>query len=183
MAVRTVRIYGDPVLREKAKPVVEFDDSLRTLVADMFDTMKHYDGCGLAANQVGVAQRVFVVLYADESGQPVRRVCVNPVLDRFDGKERDAEGCLSLPGLQDTVERPQRVRVRAQDEHGQAWEETFTGYLARVFLHENDHLDGVLFIDRLSVLKRQLHRRDLDAFTRGEVPPGYHPEKSHEGEL
>ena len=163
MALRPVRIYGDPVLREKAREVREFDDSLRQLVADLFETMAAYNGVGLAANQVGVAQRVFVV--------------VNPVLDQRAGKARAEEGCLSMPGILADVDRATRLRLRAFDAQGKPFERVVEGFLARAVQHETDHLDGVLFFDRLGPLKRQFLRRDLDALARGEVPADYHPER------
>ena len=177
MSVRPVRIYGDPVLREKAREVREFDDSLRQLVADLFETMAAYHGVGLAANQVGVAQRVFVVDVPHEDGSHERFAAVNPVLDRRSGKEKGEEGCLSMPGIAADVERATQLRLRAFDEHGQPFERTVEGFLARAVQHEADHLDGVLFTDRLSLLKKQFLRRDLDALARGEIPADYHPER------
>ncbi len=175
MALRPVRIYGDPVLREKSREVHEFDASLGSLVADLFDTMAAYNGIGLAANQVGVAQRVFVVDVPHEDGTRDRFAVVNPVLDQRSGKEKSEEGCLSIPGILADVDRAKRIRVRAFDEHGQLFERIVEGYLARAFQHETDHLDGVLFTDRLGPLKRQFLRRELDALARGEVPEDYHP--------
>lgn len=175
MALRNVRIYGDPVLREKAKEIKAFDDSLQTLVADLFETMAAYNGVGLAANQVGVAQRVFVVDVPREDGTHDRFAVVNPVLTERKGKQKDDEGCLSMPGISEEVERALVVRLRGFDEKGQPIDRIVDGFLARAVQHENDHLDGVLFTDRLSPLKKQFLRRDLDALARGEVPAGYHP--------
>ena len=175
MPLRPVRIYGDPVLREKAKEVRAFDESLHALVADLFDTMTAYNGVGLAANQVGVAQRVFVVDVPREDGTHDRFAVVNPVLDQRTGKEKSEEGCLSMPGILADVDRAKKLRLRAQDEHGKPFELVAEGYLARAIQHETDHLDGVLFTDRLGPLKKQFLRRDLDALARGEVPEGYHP--------
>ena len=175
MSVRPVRIYGDPVLRTKTREVRDFDDTLRALVADLYETMAAYSGVGLAANQVGVAQRVFVVDVPHEDGTHDRFAVVNPVLDQRRGKEKAEEGCLSKPGILEQVERATSVRARGFDEHGQPLEKLVTGYLARAIQHETDHLDGVLFTDRLSPLKRQFLKRDLDALARGELPAGYHP--------
>ena len=175
MALRPIRIYGDPVLREKAREVREFDASVQALVADLYETMSAYQGVGLAANQVGVAQRVFVVDVPLEDGTRDRFAVVNPVLDQRSGKERSEEGCLSMPGILADVDRAKRLRLRALDEHGQPFERIIEGYLARAIQHETDHLDGVLFTDRLGPLKRQFLRRELDALARGEVPAGYHP--------
>ncbi len=181
MSVRPVRIYGDPVLRTRAREVVEVDDSLRDLVRDLFDTMKAYQGVGLAANQVGVLQRVLVVDVPLGEGERVRAALVNPVLSAPAGSETGEEGCLSIPGIYEDVARAKRIRVRALDEHGREVELEAEGYLARALQHEVDHLDGRLFIDRLSLLKRQFLRRSLDALARGEVPEGYHPNTHGEG--
>ena len=175
MSVRPIRIFGDPVLRERARDVRDFDDTLRALVADLYETMAAYTGVGLAANQVGVAQRVFVVDVPHEDGSRDRFAVVNPVLDQRRGKEKAEEGCLSMPGILEEVQRATSVRVRGFDEHGQPLERVVTGFLARAIQHETDHLDGVLFTDRLSLLKRQFLKRDLDALARGELPAGYHP--------
>lgn len=181
MGVRPVRIYGDPVLRRRADDVTAFDDSLRTLVADLYDTMAAYRGVGLAAPQVGVSQRVFVVDVPRGETERVRIAVVNPVLDQRAGKESEEEGCLSMPGIYEEVQRAHAVRLRAVDEHGRPFELLAEGYLARAIQHEADHLDGVLFTDRLSALRRQLLRRNLDALARGEVPEGYHPETGGPG--
>lgn len=175
MALRPVRIYGDPVLRARAGEVRDFDASLLALVADLYETMEAYNGVGLAANQVGVAQRVFVVDVPHEDGTRDRFAVVNPVLDQRSGKEKGEEGCLSIPGIVADVDRATRLRVRGLDEHGRPLERIVEGYLARAIQHETDHLDGVLFTDRLSPLKRQFLRRELDALARGELPEGYHP--------
>jgi peptide deformylase len=175
VSVRPVRIYGDPVLRTRTRDVRDFDDTLRALVADLYETMAAYNGVGLAANQVGVPQRVFVVDLPHEDGAHDRFAVVNPVLDQKRGKETGEEGCLSMPGILEQVQRAESVRLRGLDEHGKPIERVVTGYLARAIQHETDHLDGVLFTDRLSPLKRQFLRRDLDALARGELPAGYHP--------
>lgn len=182
MAVRSVRIYGDPVLRLKAADVTAFDESLLALVADLFETMRAYRGVGLAAPQVGVAQRVFVVDVPVADAPSLRLAFVNPVLERRSGRETSEEGCLSMPGIYEDVERAAELYVRAFDEKGQLFERRVEGYLARAIQHESDHLDGVLFTDRLSPLKRQFLRRQLDALARGEVPEGYHPSVKQEEE-
>jgi len=175
MPLRPIRIYGDPVLRQKARELREFDDSLRALVADLFETMRAYQGVGLAANQVGVAQRVFVVDLPLEGGAHDRFAVVNPVVSERKGKQKDEEGCLSMPGIHEDVERAASVRLRGFDEIGRPIDRVVQGFLARAVQHEADHLDGVLFTDRLSLLKKQFLRRDLDALARGELPTGYHP--------
>ena len=173
MAVRPVRMYGDPVLRQKALPVAEVDDTMRELVDDMRETMHAYHGVGLAANQVGVLQRVLVIDIPVDEETRVRCALINPVLDRKQGAETGEEGCLSIPGLYEQVRRAERVRVRALDEHGKPVEFTAEGYLARAVQHEVDHLDGVLFVDRLSLLKRQFLRSSLEAIARGELPASH----------
>lgn len=182
MPVRPVRIYGDPVLRQKSAPVTAFDDSLRELVTDMFETMAAYNGVGLAANQVGVAQRVFVVDVPHEDGSRDRFAVINPVLEKRQGHEKGEEGCLSMPGIVEDVVRAESLVLKAFDEHGTAFERAVEGYLARAVQHEADHIDGVLFTDRLSIVKRQLLRKKLDELIRGEVPEGYHPPKGARGE-
>ena len=175
MSLRPVRIYGDPVLRDKAVEVPGVDDTLRQLIADLRETMKAYGGVGLAANQVGVAQRVLVVDVPLEEGERAVHALINPVVKRRVGTISGEEGCLSLPGIWEDVTRSERVVVEALDEQGRKLELDVEGYLARAIQHELDHLDGVLFVDRLSPLKRQFLRRSLDELARGELPEDYHP--------
>ena len=175
MSIRPVRIYGDPVLRERAREVPGVDDTLRQLIADMRETMKAYGGVGLAANQVGVAQRVLVVDVPLEEGERAVHALINPVVKRRVGTISGEEGCLSVPGLWDEVTRSERLLVEALDEQGQRVTLDAEGYVARAIQHEIDHLEGVLFVDRLSPLKRQFLRRDLEALARGELPEDYHP--------
>jgi len=178
MAIRPVRIYGDPVLRQRAVEVSNFDEGLRTLAADLRDTMHAYNGVGLAATQVGVLQRVLVVDVPLDEEEGVARAIhtlVNPVLLERASSQSAEEGCLSIPGIYEDVTRALKIRVRFQDEAGKAQTLEAEGYLARAIQHEVDHLDGVLFVDRLSLLKRQFLRRALDALARGELPEGYAP--------
>jgi len=175
VSLRPVRIYGDPVLRQRAHEVDAFDDTLRQLVADMQETMHAHRGVGLAANQVGVLQRVLVADVPVDEPSHVELVLVNPVLSERSGSENGEEGCLSIPGLYDEVRRPTRLRVRARDALGQPLDFVAEGYVARVIEHEVDHLEGRLFVDRLSMLKRQFLRRQLDALARGELPEGHPP--------
>ncbi|MDX1393966.1 MAG: peptide deformylase [Gemmatimonadota bacterium] len=163
--VREIRLYGDPVLREKATPVGAFDDDLERLIEDLVETMYDADGIGLAAPQVGVPLRVFVYDIRDpeiEAG-----VLVNPEIVESAGSGRDEEGCLSLPGLTEIVERSESIVVRGLDRDGHEIEIEAEGLLSRCIQHERDHLDGVLFIDRVSPLKRKLllrkwQKRDAD---------------------
>lgn len=155
MTVRTIRIMGDPVLRRPAESVAELDDEVRALVEDMFDTMYTADGVGLAAPQVGVGQRVIVVDVREPEHPPF--ALVNPhIVEAAAEMARDEEGCLSIPGLRDFVERPARVVVEGLEADGGFRRVEADGLLARVLQHEIDHLDGALFLDRLSPLKRQL---------------------------
>jgi peptide deformylase len=155
MAKRELRFMGDPVLREKAVPVAGVTEDIRTLIADMFDTMYAEEGVGLAAPQVGVGERVIVVDPRDENVQPF--ALINPEIVHFaDEVERDEEGCLSIPGLKEIVERSAAVRVEALDADGNAVSIEAEGLLARILQHEVDHLDGILFLDRVSALKRKM---------------------------
>jgi peptide deformylase len=181
VSIRRIVIYGDPVLRRKSDDITSFDDSLRALVADMYETNKSYNGVGLAANQVGVAQRVFIVDVPVAENTRERFAVINPVLDQREGKESGEEGCLSMPGLYEEVMRATKLRLRGFDEFGKPLEKIVEGYLARAVQHETDHLDGVLFTDRLGPLKKQFLRRQLDELARGEIPEGYHPEDHARG--
>jgi peptide deformylase len=173
VAVLPVRIYGDPVLRAKTQPVPAVDDPLRRLIADMHETMQHYRGVGLAANQVGDLRRVLVIDAPLEGQRRVQMALVNPTLHEPSGSESAEEGCLSIPGVWEDVKRATRVRVKALDEHGRPLDFLADDYVARIIQHEVDHLDGVLFVDRLSPLKRQLLRKTLQSLARGEMPEGY----------
>jgi peptide deformylase len=143
-ARKDIRVIGDPVLREHAHDVTEFDRGLRKLAKRMIRTMHDAPGVGLAAPQVGVLQRLLVYDVDDDP-----RVLVNPVLDEFsDEIEESDEGCLSVPGVTMPVERPASLRVRGLDEYGEPVDFRAEGFEARVIQHENDHLDGVLIVDR-----------------------------------
>jgi peptide deformylase len=155
MSSREIRIMGDPVLRQKAEPVPAIDAATRQLIQDMFDTMYEADGVGLAAPQVGVSQRVIVVDAREQDVKPFG--LINPVIVQFgQDTERGEEGCLSIPGLKDIVERPASVVLEGLDGDGNKLRLEAEGLLARVLQHEVDHLDGVLFIDRVSPLKRKM---------------------------
>lgn len=155
MSVRKLRFMGDPVLREKAAPVTEVTDDVRRLIADMFDTMYAEEGVGLAAPQVGVTDRIIVVDPRDDEVEPF--ALINPEIVHFDDEVvRDEEGCLSIPGLKEIVERPAAVRVEATSIDGEPVAIDAEGLLARILQHEVDHLDGILFLDRVSALKRKL---------------------------
>ncbi len=152
--IREIRLFGDPVLREESEPVGEVDDQVRRLVDDLMETMYAADGIGLAAPQVGVPLQVFVYDVRDPEHEP--GALINPEIVEREGSVRDEEGCLSLPGLAEIVERAERVVVRGLDRQGHEVEIDATGLLSRCLQHEKDHLDGVLFIDRVSPLKRRM---------------------------
>ncbi|HEX6306782.1 MAG TPA: peptide deformylase [Longimicrobiales bacterium] len=155
MSIRELRYMGDPVLRVRAAPVDGVTEAIRTLIADMFDTMYAEEGVGLAAPQVGVGQRVIVIDPRDEDIEPF--ALLNPEIVEFSAdRERDEEGCLSIPGLKEIVERPRSVRVEALDREGRPVSIAADGLLARILQHEVDHLDGILFVDRVSAIKRKL---------------------------
>lgn len=152
---RAVVLLGDPVLRRKAAPVEAISEDIRVLIADMFDTMYAEDGVGLAAPQVGVGQRVIVVDPRDESIEPF--ALLNPeIAAASDETERGEEGCLSVPGLKEIVERAARVTVTGLARDGEPVTIDADGLLARILQHEVDHIDGILFLDRVSPLKRRM---------------------------
>ena len=167
MAIRPIFETPDPVLRQISRPVETFDAELKTLVADMFETMYAAPGIGLAAVQVGVPIRLLVIDLQEpeeEGGEPVRdpRVFINPkVLWHSDNEVPYTEGCLSVPEQYAEVMRPDRIRARWQDADGKAHEEEIEGLLAVCLQHEMDHLNGVLFIDHLSRLKRDMVLKKL----------------------
>ncbi len=142
MALRDILLEGDPTLNKKARPVSRFNDKLRVLVDDMLETMYDNDGVGLAAPQVGVLRRIFVMDVDEEEG-PL--VFINPEIFESDGDQEGPEGCLSLPGLFGIVKRPMKVKVRAFDPEGNPFEMELEGLAARCVCHETDHLDGLLF--------------------------------------
>lgn len=167
MALLPIVEVPDPRLRQISTKVEEVDDDVRSLIADMFETMYAAPGIGLAAVQVGVPKRVLVIDLQDpeeEGGEPVRdpRVFINPeILSRSDQEVPYTEGCLSVPDQYADVDRPERIRARWLDEQGVAHEEDIEGLLAVCLQHEMDHLEGILFIDHLSRLKREMILRKL----------------------
>ena len=161
MAIRTILQYPDPRLREVAEPVDQVDDEIRTLVEDMAETMYAAPGVGLAANQIGVNKRIFVIDIADEDEPSDLRVFINPEIIERDGQIVFNEGCLSFPGVSEEVKRAERVKVRALGADGKPFEVEADGLLAVAIQHETDHLNGVLMIDKLNALKRRLVSRKL----------------------
>ena len=175
MAQLPLFIYDDPVLRRKAKPVRQVDDDLRKLAADMMETMHLDHGIGLAANQVGSLQRIIVVDVSgmEETPEVPPLVMLNPEVLREEGSWIMEEGCLSIPDIREEVERPELIRVRFKDLDSKDHEIEAAGILSRVILHEIDHLNGVLFIDRLGAMKRKLLRGRLNKIRRGEYDVNY----------
>jgi peptide deformylase len=161
MAILPIRIYPDPVLRVKCPEVTVFDAALRKLASDMIETMHAAPGIGLAAPQVGVEKRVAVVDLSVGEDRSQVHVLVNPKIAAKEGLESEVEGCLSLPGINDKVDRPLRVTVQAQDLDGKPVEILAEDWLARALCHEIDHLDGVLFVDHLRGLRKERVRRQL----------------------
>lgn len=161
MAVLDILEFPDPRLRTVAQPVDDVDDDLRRLIDDMFETMYQAPGIGLAATQVNVHKRVLVVDVSEERNDP--RVFINPeVTPLTEEKGSLEEGCLSVPGFNEAVERPERVHVKALDRNGEAFEREVEGLLAVCLQHELDHLNGRLFVDHISRLKRQRIRKKLE---------------------
>ena len=150
MAILDLHLLGSPVLRQRSAEVTAVDAELRQFVDALFETMEVAKGIGLAANQVGVARRVAVVGVDEE-----RLALINPVILSAEGRARQEEGCLSIPDLYGEVERPERIVVESLALDGQRYQREAGGLLARAIQHEIDHLDGILFFDHLSVLKRQ----------------------------
>jgi peptide deformylase len=159
MALLPILYYPDPKLRTKAKPVTEVTDALRTLIDDMFDTMYDAPGIGLAASQVDVHKRIIVIDVSETRDKP--NVYINPELELVGTVMEAEEGCLSVPGYYELVERVDRIKVTALDRNGDSFTQEASGLLAVCIQHESDHLDGKLFVDYLSALKRTRIKRKL----------------------
>jgi peptide deformylase len=160
MSLLNILHFPDPRLRLKAKPVEHVDAAVRRLVDDMFETMYAAPGIGLAATQVNIQQRIIVIDVSDANDAPL--CLINPEITRRDGLERMEEGCLSVPGIYDAVERAAAITVRALDREGKPFVLDADGLLAVCIQHESDHLEGKLFVDYLSELKRQRIRKKLE---------------------
>jgi peptide deformylase len=169
MALRTILEFPDPRLRTPAQPVTRFDAALGKLIDDMLETMYAAPGIGLAATQVDVHKRVIVIDISKEHNEPL--VLVNPEILAREGEASTEEGCLSVPGIFDDVKRAARVRVRAQHRDGATFEKDFEEILAVCIQHEMDHLEGRLFVDYLSDLKRERIRKRLDKERRERSAP------------
>lgn len=182
MSLRKLHLLGSPVLRQRADPVPGVDDAVRQLIDDLFETMYAAKGVGLAANQVGIAQRVAVVDTGGDTAEPL--VLVNPmIVHRGEETETAEEGCLSIPEIFGDVDRPVSIIVEATDRSGSPFRLEASGYQARAIQHEVDHLDGVLFLDHLSAVKRGLLLSKWKRLRKGET--GYIKEVTPEpaGEL
>jgi peptide deformylase len=154
--------YGDPVLETPAATITEFDTpELHKLIDDMFESMYAAKGVGLAAPQIGIGKRIAVIDCSVGEDESQKIVLINPEILKKEGAQQEEEGCLSIPGFREQVTRARRVTVRAQDIIGKEFEMTGEGLLARAFLHETDHLNGRLYISRISALKRDLIRRKI----------------------
>lgn len=153
--------FGDPVLEKPAAPITSFDDDLKKLVEDMFESMYAAHGVGLAAPQIGISKRLAVIDVTFKEDPDAKLVLANPEIIHSEGKQSQNEGCLSIPEFREPVTRARTVTVRAQDINGQFYEKTGEDLLARAFLHETDHLNGKLYISHLSALKRDLMKRKI----------------------
>ncbi|HLW88699.1 MAG TPA: peptide deformylase [Terriglobales bacterium] len=153
--------FGDPVLERPAEPVTVFDDDLRRLIDDMFESMYEARGVGLAAPQIGISKRLAVIDITFKEDPDAKLVLANPEILHAEGKHTQPEGCLSIPEFREPVKRAQKVTIRAQDAHGKWYEKTGEDLLARAFLHETDHLNGKLYISHISGLKRDLMKRKI----------------------
>jgi peptide deformylase len=160
MAILEILHYPDPRLRNQAISVEKVDNDIRELVKNMFETMYQAPGIGLASIQVNVPKRVIVVDVSEDHDQPI--CFINPQIIEADGEETMDEGCLSVPGFYETVQRAEKIRVRALNEHGETFEMDADGLLAVCIQHEIDHLDGKLFVDYISPLKRNRIRKKLE---------------------
>jgi len=167
MAIRQIRLLGDPVLRERCREIDEVNQEIRQLIDDLIDTMYEADGIGLAAPQIGVSQRVFVYDIREDEHPP--GVLVNPRIIETSGKVRESEGCLSIPDLSEIVERHVNIVAEGLNREGKLVRLEADGLLSRCLQHEFDHLDGILFFDRISPLKRKMLLNKWTKGNRGEV--------------
>jgi len=168
--LKTINTYGSPVLRDKALPVTTVTPEIRQLISDMFETMYAAEGIGLAAPQVGESIRLFIIDLHPMDAKEGRRVFINPELLEFsDEKDVYDEGCLSIPTVREDVVRPTAVRIKYQTPDGEDRNEWIDTFLARVIQHEFDHLEGVLFTDRISAIKRSLLKKTLKKIADGEI--------------
>jgi len=166
MAIREIRKEGDPILRKECKTVKEMNERTKMLIGDMFDTMYEADGVGLAGPQVGILKKIFVVDVGGEEPQPM--VFINPEILEKDGEQTGSEGCLSVPGYQGEVTRAEHIRVRAFNENMEEFELEADGLLARCIQHEEDHLHGTLYVDKVNGELVDLSELEEEAAESGE---------------
>ena len=164
--VYPITLYGDPVLEAPAETITDFNDELKKLAEDMFESMYAAHGVGLAAPQIGIGKRIAVIDITFKEDPNAKLVLVNPEIVRTEGRQRGTEGCLSLPDFREDVTRPNRVTVRAQDLEGKWFEHTGEELLARALMHETEHLQGKLYISHISALKRDLMKRRIKKLMR-----------------
>ena len=158
--------YGDPVLETPAQTITEFDDELKKLIDDMFESMYAAHGVGLAAPQIGISKRIAVIDISFKEDPNAKLILINPEIIKKQGKQSGSEGCLSLPEFRETVNRAKTVTVRAQDTEGKWFETTGEDLLARALLHETEHLQGRLYISHISALKRDIIKRKIKKLMR-----------------
>jgi len=170
VASLNVRLYGDPILRIPAKQVEDFGEHWLPLIADMFDTCESDEGAGLAAPQIGQSIQLAVVMLRKENEEPFKLAVFNPLILETEGEEPLEEGCLSIPGIRETVVRPVKIKFKYQDYLGQSYEVWANSILARVLQHEIDHLHGVLFVDHLPTVKKLMLKSRLKSIEAGEIP-------------
>jgi peptide deformylase len=161
MAIRTILHYPDPRLRQKALPIERVDPEIERLIDDMAETMYAAPGVGLAATQIGELHRLFIVDIAAEDEPSNLIVFINPEITQKEGEQCGPEGCLSFPGISEDIKRASKITVRALSRKGEPFELTAEGLLAVAIQHENDHLDGVLMIDRMGMLKKRIVQRKM----------------------
>ncbi len=181
MSILPIELYGSEVLRKVASPVEEITPEIHKLLDDMVETMRHAHGAGLAANQVGVSLRITVVdVNAQASEQENLVYLINPELIGQDGERVEEEGCLSLPEIYERVKRPRSIKVRALDREGNPFEIEGEDFLSKALSHELDHLDGVLFVDRLSPIRRDIVKRKIKKLIRDGVWDDYYEKNAEE---
>lgn len=174
-----ITAYGDPVLKEEAQDIPQDYPNLKELISDMFDTMYHAHGVGLAAPQISKGIRLFVIdsepmMDDEDEGKGVKKAFINPEIVEESGEEWGfEEGCLSIPGVREVVYRPERIVIRYFDEDWNEHEDTYDGMTARVIQHEYDHIEGILFTDYLNGLKKRLIKNKLAKISKGEVDADY----------
>lgn len=167
MAILKLRKYGETVLRKKAEDITLIDEEIKKLASDMVETLKSIGGIGLAGNQIGVAKKIFVIDRTQIDGEEEPLIMINPELAETSGEQVFEEGCLSAPGIYEDVTRSSKVKVRGLNLEGEKIEVEGEGLLSRALLHEMDHLNGVLFIDHLSTIKRKLLGKKLRKISEG----------------